>query len=45
MWEMGIEGSMSSALSNQEDSGGEKSREVEGKAYGQVQVFCFVYTR
>lgn len=26
------------------DSRGEKSREVEEKAHGQVRVFCFVYT-
>lgn len=38
-----IENSMSSALSNQEDRG-ERSTEVEGKAHGQVRVFCFVYT-
>lgn len=38
-----IEDSMSSALSNQEDRG-EKSREVEGKAHGQVRVFCFTST-
>lgn len=40
--EKGIEGSMSSALWNQEDSGGEKGREVEGRpvAKSRFSVSC-----